>query len=97
VAPHFIIVMSIWLAVNVAFVALRLWVTRPLGLEMGRAGSYQLSEIRLERRSPPQLTRLLVFVNVMRDRSSRVGSDDVGIDHKIFVEAIAVDVCFQSR
>jgi hypothetical protein len=48
VAHYFIFAITIWLGLNVAFVALRLWVTRPIG-HRAYAGGYQLSEIRVRR------------------------------------------------
>jgi hypothetical protein len=41
--------MAIWLGLNVALVALRLWVTRPIG-HRAYVGGYQLSEIRVRQR-----------------------------------------------
>jgi hypothetical protein len=49
VAYYFTIGVSIWLALNVAFVALRLWVTRPAG-HLAHAGGYRLSELRVRPR-----------------------------------------------
>jgi hypothetical protein len=47
-ANSLLVMVSIWFAVNVLFVALRLWVTRPNSSHLG-AVPHQLSPVRVKR------------------------------------------------
>jgi hypothetical protein len=54
-ANSFLIVMPIWFAVNILFVAWRLWMTRPGSWEID-AGARHLSPVSVKSHLPPRLT-----------------------------------------